>query len=83
MNGDRDTSLVLRGLAVLVYVLLLAPVAIVIVISFSADSFIVFPPSGFSLRWYERLIDNEKTLETLRRSSLPRTGQELCRGAGT
>jgi putative spermidine/putrescine transport system permease protein len=38
------TSPVLRGLAALVYLLLLAPVAIVVVISFSADSFIVFPP---------------------------------------
>ena len=66
----RDTSPVLRGLAALVYLLLLAPVAIVVVISFSADSFIVFPPSGFSLRWYERLIGNEVLMRGLRLSAV-------------
>ena len=68
--SDRGTGLTLRGLAVLVYALLLAPVAIVFVISFSADSFIVFPPSGFSLRWYERLIDNEVLMRGLRLSAV-------------
>src|SRR5262245_65483630 len=68
--SDRATSVTLRGMAVLVYALLLAPVAIVVVISFSADSFIVFPPSGFSLRWYERLIGNEVLMRGLRLSAI-------------
>lgn len=46
---------VLSGFAALVYVLMLAPAAVVIVIAFSADSFIIFPPSGFSFQWFERL----------------------------
>lgn len=58
----------LRGLAALVYVLLFAPVVVVVVISFSADSFIVFPPSGFSLGWYERLIGNEALMRGARLS---------------
>lgn len=46
---------VLKVFAALVYAFLLSPVLIVIVISFSADSFIVFPPTGLSLQWYGRL----------------------------
>jgi putative spermidine/putrescine transport system permease protein len=59
---------VLGGLAAAVYALLLAPVLVVIFISFSADSFIVFPPSGYSLRWYERLFASEALMRGLRLS---------------
>ncbi len=59
---------VLGGLAAAVYALLLAPVVVVIFISFSADSFIVFPPSGYSLRWYERLFSSEALMRGLRLS---------------
>jgi putative spermidine/putrescine transport system permease protein len=67
---DRATSPMLRTMAVVVYALLLAPVAIVVLISFSADSFITFPPSGFSLRWYERLVGNEQLMRGLRLSAI-------------
>jgi putative spermidine/putrescine transport system permease protein len=60
----------LGGLAAAVYALLLAPVLVVIFISFSADSFIVFPPSGYSLRWYERLFASEALMRGLRLSLL-------------
>lgn len=55
----------LRALAGLVYVLLLTPIAVVVVISVSADSFITFPPSGLSLRWYARLAGNETLMRGL------------------
>jgi putative spermidine/putrescine transport system permease protein len=57
---------VLSALAALVYLVLLAPVVIVLILSFSADAFIVFPPSGFSLRWYERLFSNAALMTSLR-----------------
>jgi putative spermidine/putrescine transport system permease protein len=57
---------VLSAVAALVYVVLLAPVVIVLILSFSADAFIVFPPSGFSLRWYERLFGNAALMSALR-----------------
>lgn len=41
------------GMAVMAY--LLFPVLVVIVISFSASSFLTFPPPGLSLQWYEKL----------------------------
>lgn len=66
----EGTSPLLRGLAALVYTLLLAPVLIVIVISFSSDSFIVFPPSGASLQWYGRLLANETLMRGLRLSAV-------------
>ncbi len=37
------------------FVFLLAPVLLVFPISFSADRFMAWPPSGFSLRWYAAL----------------------------
>ena len=40
----------------LICLFLLAPILVVIVTSFSADQFMQFPPSGWSLRWYARLL---------------------------
>jgi len=46
----------LRGaLVIVVAVMLLAPLAVVVIISFSAAPFLQFPPPGFSLRWYDVL----------------------------
>jgi putative spermidine/putrescine transport system permease protein len=42
-------------LVVLVALFLLAPLVVVVVISFSAAPFLQFPPPGFSLRWYDLL----------------------------
>jgi putative spermidine/putrescine transport system permease protein len=39
----------------LLYLFLLAPLLIVLVISFSSNQFLSFPPQGFSLRWYADL----------------------------
>ncbi|TFL15566.1 ABC transporter permease [Pusillimonas caeni] len=36
-----------------IYVFLLAPLAIVVLFSFSDKSYFTFPPSGFSLNWYQ------------------------------
>ncbi|MBX3540135.1 MAG: ABC transporter permease [Chelatococcus sp.] len=48
--------------AILVIAFLLSPLLIVIVVSFSADEFVAFPPAGFSLRWFEALRHNEDML---------------------
>jgi putative spermidine/putrescine transport system permease protein len=50
-----------------IYVLLvlsfiLSPLAIIVVVSFSPDDFVSFPPPGFSLRWYARLLQDRGTL---------------------
>ena len=54
MSADGMTPWrLLRGtLVVMVAVFLLAPLAVVVIISFSSAPFLQFPPPGFSLRWY-------------------------------
>ena len=39
----------------LLYLFLLAPLIIVFIVSFESDKFLTFPPSGFSLQWFEGL----------------------------
>jgi putative spermidine/putrescine transport system permease protein len=55
----------LSGVAALVYVLILAPIVVVVMLSFSADNFILFPPSGYSLRWFGQLANNGPLLTAL------------------
>ncbi|MCX8995939.1 ABC transporter permease [Rhizobiaceae bacterium BDR2-2] len=49
---------------------LLAPVVLVFPMSLSADSFIAWPPSGWSLRWYVALVENEAMVEAFKNSFL-------------
>ncbi len=48
-----------RGLITLLYAFLLAPVLVVVGISFDTQNYLAFPPQGFTLDWYARLVDNE------------------------
>lgn len=48
-------TILFRILVGLMYLFLLAPLIIVVVISFSSNQYISFPPEGFTLRWYELL----------------------------
>lgn len=43
---------VLLAVVLLIYIFLLGPILIIVLTSFTATSSTVFPPSGFSLRWY-------------------------------
>lgn len=56
---------VLSSFAALVYAMILAPIVVVVMLSFSADNFIVFPPSGYSLRWFQQLAGNGPLLAAL------------------
>lgn len=47
--------------AVLFY--LIAPVLIVIPLSFSSASFLTFPPPGYSLRWYENYFNDKSWID--------------------
>jgi putative spermidine/putrescine transport system permease protein len=42
-------------LCALISLFLIAPMAIVVIISFSSAPFLTFPPPGFSLQWYNKL----------------------------
>jgi putative spermidine/putrescine transport system permease protein len=41
---------------------LLAPIVVVVIVSFSADEFMQFPPSGWSLRWYEAFFADRRLI---------------------
>lgn len=58
------------ALATAGYIFLLAPVFFVIAVSFSADNFLNFPPSGWSLRWYSAILQNDELLEAARNSAI-------------
>lgn len=49
------TQAILAVMALAVTLFLIVPVVIIVPTSFSAGSFLSFPPPGFSLQWYERL----------------------------
>ena len=49
----------------LIYLYLLAPILIVIPVSFSAAAFVVFPPRGLSLRWYVNFLQSRELTEAL------------------
>ena len=58
----------IRGSAVVVaFVLILAPILIVVVTAFSPTDYFQFPPPGFSLRWFVEFfrLDNMRNAFTL------------------
>jgi putative spermidine/putrescine transport system permease protein len=57
------------GLALL-YGFVLAPIVLVVLISFSADNFIRFPPEQWGLRWYRTLLQNATFLAAFRTSAI-------------
>lgn len=56
-NGDRLYRAVVFGLGWLAVAFMVAPVAVGLVMSFTAGQTLKFPPDGFSLRWYTALFD--------------------------
>jgi putative spermidine/putrescine transport system permease protein len=52
-----------RLLIVLLYLFLLAPLIIIVVVSFNAESYLSFPPPSWSLRWYGALLGNAEFVD--------------------
>ncbi len=59
--ADISYALVIGALATLALVIIVAPVIIVLMTSFTEGRSLKFPPSGFSLQWYEALFDPSKS----------------------
>jgi putative spermidine/putrescine transport system permease protein len=68
--GPRRPGPVLLLAALCGFALLLAPVLVVVVVSFSAGNFLTFPPPGLSFRWYVALFANAEILSALGTSAL-------------
>jgi spermidine/putrescine transport system permease protein len=60
----------IKGWTVLVYLFMFLPVAVVVLLSFNASQFGSFPMTGFSLRWFVELAQNEEILRAFRTSIL-------------
>lgn len=61
----KALSYILIGL---VYLFLLAPIIVIVIISFSDGKYLVFPPTGFSLRWYRQFFSEPGFVRALRTS---------------
>ncbi|MBL0932594.1 MAG: ABC transporter permease [Alphaproteobacteria bacterium] len=57
VKGDRLYRIAVYGLGWLAVAFMVAPVAVGLVMSFTAGQTLKFPPDGFSLRWYTALFD--------------------------
>ena len=53
------------SICALMALLMLAPLAIVLIISFSSAPFLTFPPPGFSFQWYRTFFGDAEWMETL------------------
>jgi putative spermidine/putrescine transport system permease protein len=60
MMGPMLRATLVRVLVVLLCVGLLAPILVVVVVSFSGDPYLRFPPSIYSLHWYERFLGDAR-----------------------
>jgi len=65
MVGSSST-IGFRFLVVLLYLFLLAPILVVIPISFAGDTSITFPPASWSLRWYGAMFQHEGLMKGFR-----------------
>ena len=59
--ADLSSSLVIGSLAALALLIIVAQVVIVLTTSFTEGRSLKFPPTGFSLQWYEALFDASKS----------------------
>lgn len=59
---ERRPSWGLTILAGAMFVFLLAPLIVVVPLSFSGDNYMVFPPSSWSFRWYLRIVEETRIL---------------------
>ncbi len=63
MREDR-VNLFSKIMTIIAYLFILAPMIIIVVVSFNSGEAISFPPSGFSLRWYENIFTGHTDFPT-------------------
>jgi putative spermidine/putrescine transport system permease protein len=64
-RGDRVWAILRSVVCGLLAIYMLAPMVVVVVISFSSAHFLHFPPPGLSLQWYRRLFQTEAWTSSL------------------
>lgn len=73
MSGVRDAEgrwawRLTRLVTLLVYVFMFAPIIATVVLSFNSSMFGGFPMTGFSLRWYGKLLENAQVVAAFKTS---------------
>ncbi|RYL88490.1 ABC transporter permease [Sporolactobacillus sp. THM7-4] len=64
----KQSNPVLAIFTILTFIFLLGPLAIIMVTSFGADSYLSFPPKSLSLHWYQHIFETEGFLSTFKTS---------------
>jgi ABC-type spermidine/putrescine transport system permease subunit II len=59
---------ILLTIAALIVIYLVVPLVLTVPFAFSADSFLRFPPSGYSTRWFEEIFADPRWLDAAGRS---------------
>jgi putative spermidine/putrescine transport system permease protein len=65
MHAGTWWALARAVVCTLIVFYLIAPMVIVLIISFSSAPFLTFPPPGFSLQWYKKLFGHAAWLDAL------------------
>jgi len=65
---ERAWYYALRGLCALVLLYLVLPILAIVPLSFSDSSFLAYPITGFSLRWYQNLFEAEEWMRAAKNS---------------
>ena len=60
----------LKALNAVILLYLLAPIIVVIATAFTATAYPVFPPQGFTLRWFAKFLSTPEFVESMRISAL-------------
>tara|TARA_R110002020_G_scaffold109430_16_gene253153 strand:- start:20416 stop:21237 length:822 start_codon:yes stop_codon:yes gene_type:complete len=66
------------GLCVLILIFLILPTLLIIPMSISPSSYLEFPPTGFSLRWYEEFFSDQSWLSATSFSLQIAAGTSVC-----
>lgn len=81
MNTKVLNRWLIRAGVFLLFIFLLAPIIITVIISFSADNILRFPPSGWSLKWYGEVFGNRDFGQAFRVSLVVAGGASLLAAA--
>ncbi len=64
-TGERQERIWLAIVVIAFFVFMLAPILIVVAVSFTEVDYVAFPIEGFSFRWFYRIIEYEPFLDAL------------------
>ena len=65
MTTSRGAKVVLTVFAIIAFLFVYIPIAVVLINSFNAGETLGWPPEGFSVQWWEKAFDNEGVREAL------------------